>query len=204
MAARPGRCWNGGGSQRELDIHAGQIGRHFRLSGRDADAAACFVLAGDHARLYANAEALTYYQAALALGHPEMSRLHVAVGDTHTLLGAYTAALGSYETLRRCANHQTRPWPRSSTSWGGSMLAAVSGQRPRRTLGRDGYSGATVERATTARIWSTGAWLPTRRGGPSRRPRWHLTHSRLLSQRANPLGTTQAHNILGILARARR
>ena len=85
--------------RRDLDLQAGQIGRHFRLAGQDADAAVCFALAGDHARgLFANTEALTHYQAALALGHPETSRLHAAMGDMQTLLGAYTAALASYET----------------------------------------------------------------------------------------------------------
>ena len=99
MAARPGRCRNGRALRRDLDLQAGQIGRHFRLAGQDADAAVCFALAGDHARgLFANTEALAHYQAALALGHPETSRLHAAMGDMQTLLGAYTAALASYET----------------------------------------------------------------------------------------------------------
>ncbi len=84
--------------RRDLAAHAAQIGRHFRLAGQDADAASHFALAGDHARsLYANAEALAQFQAALALGHPETCRLHEAIGDMHTLLAAYTASLASYE-----------------------------------------------------------------------------------------------------------
>ena len=77
---------------------AAQIARHYQLAGRDEEAADYFKLAGEHARaLYANVEALAHFQAALALGHPDVSGLHEAMGDLHTLLGEYSAALASYE-----------------------------------------------------------------------------------------------------------
>jgi DNA-binding SARP family transcriptional activator len=84
--------------RRETDALAGQIARHYQLAGKDAEAADYFKLAGEHARaLYANAEALSHFRAALALGHPDVAGLHEAVGDLHTLLGEYGEALASYE-----------------------------------------------------------------------------------------------------------
>jgi len=77
----------------------GQIAQHFRLGGREAEAAHYFKLAGDYARaLYANAEALALYRSALTLGHPQTAALHEAIGDLQTLVGDYAAALASYET----------------------------------------------------------------------------------------------------------
>jgi predicted ATPase/DNA-binding SARP family transcriptional activator len=85
--------------RRETGALAGQIAHHYQLAGWDADAADYFKLAGEHARaLYANAEALAHFRAALALGHPDAARLREAVGDLQTLLGEYGEALASYET----------------------------------------------------------------------------------------------------------
>ena len=87
--------------------------------------------------------------------------------------------------LRRCANHQTQPWPRSSTSWGRSTLAAASGQPPRRTSRpRWTLPAPRLSAQQPLASWPTGAWLPTHKGGPSRRQRWPLTHSRPPSPRA--------------------
>jgi tetratricopeptide (TPR) repeat protein len=76
-----------------------QIAHHYRLAGQDSEAADYFKQAGEHARaLYANAEALAHFRSALALGHPDAVALHEAIGDLHTLLGEYNAALTAYET----------------------------------------------------------------------------------------------------------
>jgi DNA-binding SARP family transcriptional activator/plasmid stabilization system protein ParE len=85
-------------------VLAGQIAGHFQLGGNDAGAAHYFKLAGDHARaLYANAEALAHFRAALGLGHPETAALHEAIGDLQTLAGDYGAALKSYEAAAATA-----------------------------------------------------------------------------------------------------
>ena len=77
---------------------AGVVAQHFRLAGREAEAADWFQLAGEQARgLYANAEALAYFREALALGPPTAGALHEAIGDLLTLAGDYAAALPSYE-----------------------------------------------------------------------------------------------------------
>lgn len=83
----------------DADALAGQIARHYVQGGNDAVAADYFKQAGEHARgLYANAQALTYLNMALALGHPDVVALHEAIGDVQTLLGEYGCALKSYET----------------------------------------------------------------------------------------------------------
>jgi predicted ATPase len=77
---------------------AGQIAHHLQRAGREKEAAEYFWQAGQHARmLYANAEALAYFETALALGHPDAVALHKAIGDLQTLAGRYGAARTSYE-----------------------------------------------------------------------------------------------------------
>jgi DNA-binding SARP family transcriptional activator len=84
--------------RRETDALAGQIAHHYQLAGLDAKAADYFRIAGEHAcALYANAEALAHFRAALALGHPDAAGLREAIGDLQTLLGEYGEALASYE-----------------------------------------------------------------------------------------------------------
>jgi DNA-binding SARP family transcriptional activator len=86
--------------RRSLAAGAGQVAEHYRLGGREAEAARFFTLAGEHARaLYANAEALAHFQSALALGPQaeiDTAALHEAVGDLLTLAGDYAAALAAY------------------------------------------------------------------------------------------------------------
>lgn len=77
---------------------AGQIAFHFRQGGNVREAADYYKLAGEQARaLYANTEALNHFQNALALGHPDIAFIDEAIGDMHTLLGSYAAAIQSYE-----------------------------------------------------------------------------------------------------------
>ncbi len=77
---------------------ASQIGYHARLAGQDDVAAEQYRLAGEFARsLFANREALDHFETALALGHPDTAALQEAIGDLHTLLGQYNAALHAYE-----------------------------------------------------------------------------------------------------------
>jgi tetratricopeptide (TPR) repeat protein len=88
-----------GRSLREEAMLAGQIAHHYRQAGEDSLAAEFYKQAGERARaLYANAEAISHFQAALGLGHPDISPLHEAIGDLYTLLGEYTAAIRSYQS----------------------------------------------------------------------------------------------------------
>ncbi len=94
----------GGARGREADAVAGQVARHYRLAGQDAEAARYYLLAGDYARsLHANSEALSHYEEALALGYPDAAALHESMGDLGTRTGQYRAALASYEAAASSA-----------------------------------------------------------------------------------------------------
>jgi len=72
--------------------------RHYELAGQDQPAAAAYAAAGERARtLAAGAEAITHYETALALGHPDPFLLHEAIGDLRTLRGEYRHALAAYD-----------------------------------------------------------------------------------------------------------
>jgi DNA-binding SARP family transcriptional activator len=90
---------NRGRARHEMETLANQMAWHYQLAEENSLAAEYFKLAGDHARtLFANAEALTHYRAALTLGHPQAATLYEAIGDMQTLLGDYPGALTSYTT----------------------------------------------------------------------------------------------------------
>jgi tetratricopeptide (TPR) repeat protein len=77
---------------------AGRIGHHLQMAGQDAEAARYFWQAGQHARsLFANADALSSFEIALALGYADTAALHEAIGDLHTLAGRYNAARTAFE-----------------------------------------------------------------------------------------------------------
>jgi DNA-binding SARP family transcriptional activator/tetratricopeptide (TPR) repeat protein len=81
-----------------------QIAQHEREARRDAEAALAFRDAGDRAAtLYANREAIAHYEAALALGHPEVVSLHAGIGGLRTRLGDYVGAIASLEAAAALA-----------------------------------------------------------------------------------------------------
>lgn len=81
-----------------------RIARHERDAGREAESAAAFREAGDAARLiFANREAIAHYEAALALGTPAVSAVHLDIGDLLTRLGDYPGAIGAYEAAAASA-----------------------------------------------------------------------------------------------------
>ncbi|MGI8586125.1 MAG: ATP-binding protein [Chloroflexia bacterium] len=183
----------------------GVVAQHYRLAGHEAEAAEYFKLAGEQARaLYANADALSHFRMSLALGHPDATGLHEAIGDMQTLLGEYGAALSSYETAASLLGRE------SSTA---RTLAALEwklgGVHQRRG------EGDLAERHYEAALQAIGDAGPP--GVLSRiYADWSLTaHHRgdrdspgVLAQRALELAEAgqdrhalaQAHNILGILA----
>ncbi len=191
--------------RRGAEAQAAPIGRHYRLAGHDAEAAAWLALAGDHARgLYANAEALAHYQAALALGHPESSRLHQAVGDMHTLLGAYTAALASYETAAALCDPDSSALVPIEHKLGnlharrGEWAAAEAHYHAALTAAQ-----AAGQRAAACHILSDASLAAHAQGQAARAST--LAREALAAAGAadDQSGLAQAHNILGILARSR-
>jgi len=189
--------------RQDLGALAGQIAYHYRRTGQDGEAAEYFKLAGEHARsLYANAEALAHFQAALALGHPEAAVLHEAIGDLYTLSGEYSAALTSYETaaallgsnaaLARIehklgnVHHRRGEWELAESYF----QAALAAQKE---------SGQPGESARIYADWS----LTAHHHGQATKA---LNLAQCARELAESAGDTQAlaqvHNILGILARS--
>ena len=75
------------------------VAQHLRRAGDNIEAAEHYVLAAEQAAaLHANADALEYFEAALALGHPATAELHERIGDLRMLRGDYAGALASLET----------------------------------------------------------------------------------------------------------
>ncbi|MBI3243238.1 MAG: AAA family ATPase [Chloroflexi bacterium] len=179
---------------------AGQVALHYRLGGRNAEAAHYYKLAGDHARkLYANAEALSHYRSALALGHPDPTALHEAIGDLQTLAGEYgvaltsyqtAAALGSLEALAELEHKLGNVYERR----GDGELAERHFEAALAAFGVDGSQGG---RARVLADWS----LTAHHRGQTERAldlaRQALT---LAEAGGDQRALAQAHNILGILA----
>ena len=185
---------------RIIDVLAGKIAYHYEKSGNEALAAEYFKLAGDHARsLYANAEALTYYRMALALGYIDAAVLHESIGDLYTLSGEYSNAIKSYETAAALCSpsalanveHKLGNVYERLGEWD---LAESHYETALNILERKGSEG---ERAKVYADWSLAA-----------HHRGQIVRALNLAQQAQDLAESaqdtralaQVHNILGILA----
>jgi DNA-binding SARP family transcriptional activator len=98
------------GSGREDLARLAQIAAHEREGGRSAEAADAFRLAGARAAaIFANREAIEHDEAALALGHPDITGLHAAIGRLRTRLGDYAGAIGALEAAAAAADDTALP-----------------------------------------------------------------------------------------------
>lgn len=81
-----------------------QIATHERAAGREGEAANAFAEAASRARaVYANREAAIHLETALALGHPDVAGLQLALGEVRTALGDYDGAVAALETAAALA-----------------------------------------------------------------------------------------------------
>ncbi len=79
-------------------VIATAVAQHHREGGHEEPAAEWYLTAGDLARqVFASTEAIDAYRSALALGHPSVFRLHLALGDTLLFMGLFSDALGEFE-----------------------------------------------------------------------------------------------------------
>jgi tetratricopeptide (TPR) repeat protein len=187
------------------DALAGSIAQHYQLAGRLAEAAEYFYRAGEYARsLYANAEALAHYQAALTAGYPDAARLHERLADLHTLRGEYQAALQNYETA--AALDRLRP---DHVAHIEHRLGQVYQRQGKRDLAETHFAAALrtlTEPSVQAQIYTDWSLSAHHRGDTDRALELAQralelaeasTDQRAASQRAH----AQAHNVLGVLAR---
>jgi tetratricopeptide (TPR) repeat protein len=184
---------------------ATHLARHLVAAGRTAEAAEQFVVAGDQARaLFANAEALSQYQSALALGHPDAATLNEVIGDLQTLAGRYDEAFAAYEAAAALA-----PGPVASIEQKRGNVRLRLGQwrldeehfaLAERLLGPTGDAVDARAMASLLSGWS----LAAHRGAGVERG-WILGQRarEFAEQAGDARELARAHNLLGILARTR-
>ncbi|HZY40814.1 MAG TPA: AAA family ATPase, partial [Anaerolineae bacterium] len=187
-------------TQAPADALAGSIAQHYQLAGRLAEAAEYFYRAGEYARsLYANAEALAHYQAALTAGYPDAARLHAHLGDLHTLRGEYQAALQSYETA--AALDRSRP---DQVAHIEHKLGQVYQRQGKRDLAETHYAAALrtlAEPSVQAQIYTDWSLSAQHRGDTDRALELAQRALELAEASADQRAHAQAHNVLGVLAR---
>jgi DNA-binding SARP family transcriptional activator/predicted ATPase len=181
---------------------AALVAQHLSLAGQQAKAAEQYRLAAEHAAsLYAHADALEHFEAALALGSADTTVLHERIGDLRTLVGDYAGALASYESAAAAAEEgelaaieyklggvygRRGEWGRSEARLVLALDAAPPGAQALRarivadlalTLHQAGRSDDAAARAAEA--------------------------LELADAAADRQAQAQAHNMLGMLARSR-
>ncbi|HEX2739637.1 MAG TPA: AAA family ATPase [Rubrobacter sp.] len=185
---------------READSLTGQIARHHRLAGQDEEAAQYYRLAGDYARsLHANSDALAHYEEALALGYPDTTTLHEAIGDLRTRAGEYGAALASYEAA-------------ASSSDAGDLsilehkIGNVHARRGEWDLARSHYQlaleafGEQEGGAELARLYADWSLLSHGQDERDEATEFASRALELAESAGDTRALAQAHNMLGILA----
>lgn len=179
---------------------AAVIAEHFRMAGRESDAAAYFAVAGERARtLYANVDAVGHLRSALALGHGEPAMLQEGIGDVLVLLADYDAALESYEAAAASApaDHLAALERKLGTTYlrrGDWEVAAAHFEAA--SVGLD-------DPAERSRLFADRSLNEHRRG--NEQPALELADEalQLAEQAGDDAALAQAHNILGVLASSR-
>lgn len=174
--------------------------RHFELAGHYESAIHHYLQAAAHARgLYANAQALALYESALALNPPEPARLHESIGDMHTLLGNYSAAITSYETAAALAGEE-------DIGRIDHKLGRVHDRRGDWSAAASHFAEAMTRAADDsqrARITADRSLAAHRRGDEDLATELAEEALGLAEKASDPEALAQAHNILGILAAGR-
>jgi DNA-binding SARP family transcriptional activator len=191
--------------RQELMELAGHIAAHLKQAGQALEAAEYYWLAGEHARLlHANADALASYQSALALGHPKPAEVDEAIGDMHTLLGNYQAALRSYDTAG--AHYQLRPDDLARVEHKLGDLSARIGEwdlaEKHFRAASEALAGMQAP-ATLSRIYADWSRTAHRQGQAERAGKMAFQALELAQAAADATALAQAYNVMGILARAR-
>jgi DNA-binding SARP family transcriptional activator len=185
---------------RREDRAAAAIARHFQLAGDDSQAAQYFKVAGEHAAtIFANAEALSHLEAAVALGHPESARLHQSIGDVNTLMGRYGAAVDSYE--KAAATSSSEDLPQIEHKLGNVHLRRGNWDAAEGHFEAALTAGDSLPPGLRARIASDRSLAAHRRGELATAVELATYALRMAEQANDAHGVAQSHNILGVLAR---
>ncbi|HEX4035909.1 MAG TPA: AAA family ATPase [Solirubrobacteraceae bacterium] len=169
------------------------VARHLELAGDDEAAAIAHAAAGSHARaLSAALEAVSHFEAAIALGHPDAARLQETIGDLHTLRGAYGAALASYAAAAAYGD---------PTAVGRieQKLGGVHERRGEWELAERRYEDALAHGADEATVQCDRSRVAWRRGELAQARALGFEALRLAERSAATGAAAQANNILGLL-----
>ena len=183
------------------DSYAGQIAGHYQLAGMQTEAASFHAKAGEQARaVYAGREALSHFEAALALGEGHAAALHEALGDTHLLLGEYRLAVERYEATAALVGgfdlaRIEHKLGTAYTRWGEWELAESHYATALDVLGE----GSSADHARLYADWG----LAAHHNGDTARGLELAQVARKIAERTGDVwALAQAHNILGVLERA--
>ncbi len=184
----------------KLPASAALVAYHFQLAGQEVRSADYYVIAGRYAQsLFANHEALDYFEQALALGYPQVDELYQHIGDLHTINGNYPAAIHSYEAgIAHAHNgylaslehalgnvfHRMGEWELAESYF----AAALKHLEPTETS----------ERARLLIDWSLSRHI---RGLTTEAQHLAGEALALAEKTGSAVSQAQAHNMLGILAR---
>jgi DNA-binding SARP family transcriptional activator/predicted ATPase len=178
---------------------AGVVAEHYRLGGQEAEAAEYHRLAGEHARsLFANAQAVTHFESALALGHPDEAALHEAIGDLLTLIGDYGAALRSLEAAAALVSDPPA-LARIEHKLGGVYQRRGEWEVAAGRL-EDAARAAEGDPALAARIEADRSLNEHRRGRGTEALTLARRALKLAEDAGDRASSAQAHNLLGMLA----
>jgi DNA-binding SARP family transcriptional activator len=186
---------------REPMIQSGLIAQHYQQAGQDELAAGFYQAAGDQARsIYAHRLAIQYYQDALAAGAKDLAILHENLGDLHTRIGEYRAAITSYHRAAALANPDAQARLEQE-------LGNVHHRRGDYDLAESHYRAAlelvTSDSLETSSIYIDLSQVERLRGNLE--PAYLLANQALALAEANDWREliARAHNHLGILARVK-
>lgn len=175
------------------DASAGMVARHLELAGEDEAAARAHRRAGDVARsVYATSEAVGHYQSALALGHPEVAAIRIALGELAMLVGEYRTAIDHFGAAA------VRGTPQET-----AVAEHRSGEVERRLGNWDSaersFRAAEKDHPQPADLYADWALLQYRRGdleGASRRAAKSLQHA---EESDSSLLLARALNVTGVV-----
>lgn len=195
-----------GVSKGSRSLLAARTAYHFQQGGEEIQAANYYKIAGDSAReLYANVEAVSHYQSALALGYSDTAFLYEALGDLMTMKANYTAALANYDAAAAVIEKEVG----SGIELGHieQKLGVIYHRMGEWDLAAHHYEVALTQfndKVSQARLLTDWSLTAYQRGDDDSQAVELAQNALLLATEAKDMTSlAQAHNILGILASSR-
>jgi tetratricopeptide (TPR) repeat protein len=177
------------------------VGEHLELAGDRAGAAEQYRVAGEYAAaVLAHTNAIEHFDAALALDHPDGAGLEERIGDLRTLVGDYSGALAAYESA--AAQGAAEDLARREHKLGGVYQRRGEWERAEARFAIALDALAPGADGLRARILADLSLTLQQAGRPARATELADEARALAQAAADDVAQAQAHNLLGMLARA--